>query len=59
MPDPQNRPQGAAEGDEPTRELPRTPDGPGPRDVPDEEVIDKTLPEKSLPGQSPGEQPRE
>lgn len=60
MPVPPNRPQGAAEGDdEPTREPPHTPDEPGPNDVPDEEVIDKTLPEKTLPGQGKGEQPRE
>jgi hypothetical protein len=53
MPTEPNRPQGAAE-DDPPQELPRRPDGPGPKDVPDEEVIDKTLP-----GQSRGEQPRE
>lgn len=55
MPDPTNRPQGAGEDeDAPTGELPRTPDEPGPKDVPDDEVIDKTLP-----GQPAGEQPRE
>ena len=53
MPDPLKRPQAADEDDEATRELPRTPDGPGPQDVPDEEVIDKTLPERRV------EQPRE
>ena len=53
MPDPKQRPQGADEDDEVTGERPRTPDGPGPKDVPDEEVIDKTLPEPR------GEQPRE
>ena len=36
----QNRPEGADEA----REPPPSPDGPGPRDVPDDEVIDKTLP---------------
>ena len=59
MPAPTDRPQGAADDDEPTRELPRTSDEPGPKDVPDEEVIDKTLPDKTLPGQGKGEQPRE
>ena len=54
MPTEPNRPEGAAEDDEPAKELPRSPDGPGPKDVPDEEVIDKTLP-----GQVRGEQPRE
>lgn len=58
MPASPNRPQGA-EGDESAREMPHTPDEPGPKDVPDEEVIDKTLPDKTLPGQGKGEQPRE
>ncbi len=35
-----------AEADEPARDAPPMPDADGPHDVPDQEVIDKTLPAK-------------
>ena len=48
----QNRPGDAADGDDARddRFPPPVPDEDGPHDVPDEKVIEKTLPTTSLPG---------
>ena len=40
-------PDSPPQAEDPPRDPPPTPDGPGPRDVPDDEVIDKTLPARS------------
>jgi hypothetical protein len=43
----QNRPDAAESDDRPAEELPRTPDEDGPHDVPDDAVIEKTMPKPS------------
>jgi hypothetical protein len=46
----QNRPGSASDGDEsPDGQVPPIPDEDGPHDVPDEKVIEKTLPTKPAP----------
>ena len=47
----QNRPGSASDGDElPDGRVPPIPDEDGPHDVPDEKVIEKTLPTTPAPG---------
>jgi len=41
------RPDGGEAGEDTSPEARPMPDGPGPHDVPDDQVIDKTLPQKS------------
>lgn len=45
----QNRPEAAESDDRLDQEVPRTPDEDGPHDVPDETVIEKTMPKPSSP----------
>jgi hypothetical protein len=55
----QNRPGSAGDSDEsPDGLVPPIPDEDGPHDVPDEKVIEKTLPTAPAPG-SAGKEPRQ
>jgi hypothetical protein len=55
----QNRPGSADDSDEsPDREVPPTPDEDGPHDVPDEKVIEKTLPARPRPASDGGVPPQ-